>query len=62
MVYVICEEVEVEVQKMLYVYGDFVEKYMVVLVIKGVKLVNECFVGVLDIYIIEGLMQDGKVL
>lgn len=51
-----CEEVEEEVICMLNVYVEFVEKYMVVLVVKGVKLVNECFVGVFDMYIIEVMM------
>jgi prolyl-tRNA synthetase len=47
---------------MLHVYADFVENYMAVPVIKGVKTPNERFAGALDTYCIEALMQDGKAL
>ena len=47
---------------MLNVYADFVENYMAVPVIKGVKTPNERFAGALDTYCIEALMQDGKAL
>jgi prolyl-tRNA synthetase len=48
--------------KMLGVYADFVENFMAVPVIKGVKTPNERFAGALDTYCIEALMQDGKAL
>ena len=48
--------------KMLGVYADFVENFMAVPVIKGVKTQNERFAGALDTYCIEALMQDGKAL
>ncbi|MGB4771407.1 MAG: proline--tRNA ligase [Chitinophagaceae bacterium] len=51
-----------ETVKMLGVYADFVENYMAVPVIKGVKTPNERFAGAVDTYCIEALMQDGKAL
>ncbi len=56
------EEAIEETTKMLDVYADFVEKYMAVPVIKGVKTANERFAGAEDTYCIEALMQDGKAL
>ncbi len=56
------EEAEQEARTMLGVYADFVENYMAVPVIKGVKTANERFAGALDTYTIEALMQDGKAL
>ncbi len=56
------EEAEAEAQKMLHVYGDFVEKWMAVPVIRGVKSETERFAGALDTYTIEAMMQDGKAL
>lgn len=56
------EEAVEEAVKMLHVYADFVENYMAVPVIKGVKTPNERFAGALDTYCIEALMQDGKAL
>ncbi len=56
------EEAVEETVKMLNVYADFVETYMAVPVIKGVKTPNERFAGALDTYCIEALMQDGKAL
>lgn len=47
---------------MLDVYADFVENWMAVPVIKGVKSPNERFAGAEDTYCIEALMQDGKAL
>jgi prolyl-tRNA synthetase len=55
-------EAETEAQKMLNVYASFVEEYMGVPVIKGVKSANERFAGAIDTYAIEALMQDGKAL
>ncbi|MBS1732433.1 MAG: proline--tRNA ligase, partial [Bacteroidetes bacterium] len=56
------EEAIEETTKMLDVYADFVEHYMAVPVIKGVKTANERFAGAEDTYCIEALMQDGKAL
>ena len=56
------EEAEAEAQKMLKVYADFVEKWMAVPVIQGVKSETERFAGALDTYTIEAMMQDGKAL
>ena len=56
------EEAIEETKKMLDVYATFVEEYMAVPVIKGVKTPNERFAGAEDTYCIEALMQDGKAL
>jgi prolyl-tRNA synthetase len=56
------EEALEETRKMLDVYADFVENYMAVPVVKGVKTPNERFAGAEDTYCIEALMQDGKAL
>jgi len=56
------EEAVEETRRMLEVYADFVENWMAVPVIKGVKSENERFAGAEDTYCIETLMQDGKAL
>lgn len=56
------EEALEETVKMLHVYADFVENYMALPVIKGVKSANERFAGAEDTYCIEAMMQDGKAL
>ena len=56
------EEAVVETEQMLNVYADFVEKYMALPVLKGVKTPNERFAGAIETYCIEALMQDGKAL
>lgn len=56
------EEAIEETTKMLDVYAQFVEEYMAVPVIKGVKSASERFAGAEDTYCIEALMQDGKAL
>jgi prolyl-tRNA synthetase len=56
------DEAIVETKKMLDVYADFVENWMAVPVIKGVKSENERFAGAEDTYCIEAMMQDGKAL
>ena len=56
------EEAVAETERMLHVYADFVENYMAIPVVKGVKSPNERFAGALDTYCIEALMQDGKAL
>ncbi len=56
------EEAVEETEKMLHVYADFVENFMAIPVIQGVKSPNERFAGAVDTYCIEALMQDGKAL
>ena len=56
------EEAIVETEKMLDVYATFVEEYMAVPVIRGIKTANERFAGAEETYCIEALMQDGKAL
>lgn len=51
-----------ETIQILNVYATFVEEWMAVPVIKGVKSINERFAGAEDTYCIEALMQDGKAL
>lgn len=51
-----------ETVKMLDVYAEFVQDYMALPVIKGVKTESERFAGAEDTYCIEALMQDGKAL
>ena len=51
-----------EAKQMLDVYGDFVEEYMAIPVVRGTKSSNERFAGALETYCIETLMQDGKAL
>lgn len=51
-----------EAKKMLNVYANFVENYMAIPVVKGVKSPNERFAGALETFCIEALMQDGKAL
>ncbi len=56
------EEAVAETEKMLGVYADFVENWMAVPVIRGIKTPNERFAGAEETYCIEALMQDGKAL
>ncbi|MCD6659072.1 MAG: proline--tRNA ligase [Lentimicrobium sp.] len=56
------EEAIAETEQMLNVYADFVENFMAVPVLKGVKSPNERFAGAVETYCIEALMQDGKAL
>ena len=51
-----------EAEKMNDVYADFVEKYMALPVVRGVKTESERFAGADETYCIEALMQDGKAL
>jgi len=55
-------EAVAETEQMLNVYADFVENFMAVPVLKGVKSPNERFAGAVETYCIEALMQDGKAL
>lgn len=56
------EEAVEEAELMLNVYADFVENFMAIPVLKGVKTESERFAGALETYCIEALMQDGKAL
>ena len=56
------DEAVSEAKQMLEVYADFVENWMALPVIKGIKTPNERFAGAEDTYCIEALMQDGKAL
>jgi prolyl-tRNA synthetase len=51
-----------ESEKMMHVYADFVENFMAIPVIKGLKTETERFAGADETYCIEALMQDGKAL
>ncbi len=51
-----------ETQQMNQVYATFVENFMAIPVIQGVKTESERFAGAEDTYCIEALMQDGKAL
>lgn len=56
------DEAVAEAEQMLHVYADFVENWMAVPVIRGVKTASERFAGAVNTYCIEALMQDGKAL
>lgn len=56
------EEAVTEAELMMNVYADFVENYLAVPVLKGVKSPNERFAGAVETYCIEAMMQDGKAL
>ncbi|MFT4801494.1 MAG: prolyl-tRNA synthetase [Flavobacteriaceae bacterium] len=51
-----------ETEQMVNIYAEFVENYMAVPVIKGLKTESERFAGAIETYCIEALMQDGKAL
>jgi prolyl-tRNA synthetase len=51
-----------ETVQMMNVYAKFVEEFMALPVVKGVKSENERFAGAEDTYCIEAMMQDGKAL
>ncbi|MBQ0908129.1 proline--tRNA ligase [Flavobacterium sp. F-328] len=51
-----------ESEKMMNVYADFVEGFMAIPVVKGIKTETERFAGAEETYCIEALMQDGKAL
>ncbi|RYM32965.1 proline--tRNA ligase [Brumimicrobium glaciale] len=56
------EEAIEEAEQMLNVYADFVEEYMGMPVVKGIKTAAERFAGADETYCIEAMMQDGKAL
>jgi len=51
-----------EAETMLNVYADFVENFMAIPVVKGIKTESERFAGAEETYCIEAMMQDGKAL
>lgn len=51
-----------ESEQMMHIYADFVENFMAIPVIKGLKTETERFAGAEETYCIEALMQDGKAL
>ncbi|MCG8575442.1 MAG: proline--tRNA ligase [Flavobacteriales bacterium] len=51
-----------ETEQMINVYADFVEQFMAVPVVKGLKSESERFAGAEETYCIEAMMQDGKAL
>ena len=56
------DEAIAEAKQMCNVYADFVQDFMAIPVIKGVKSESERFAGAIETYCIEALMQDGKAL
>ena len=56
------QEAVEEAELILRVYSEFVENYMGVPVIRGIKTESERFAGAEETYCIEALMQDGKAL
>ncbi|TPV34099.1 proline--tRNA ligase [Paucihalobacter ruber] len=56
------EEALDETIQMNNIYAEFVENFMAIPVIKGVKSESERFAGAVETYCIEALMQDGKAL
>ncbi|TNJ45672.1 proline--tRNA ligase [Tamlana fucoidanivorans] len=56
------EEALAEAELMNNVYAAFVEKFMAIPVIQGLKTESERFAGADETYCIEALMQDGKAL
>src|SRR5688572_19577226 len=55
-------EAEEEARKMLGVYRDFMEGWMAMPVVTGIKTDSERFAGALRTYSCEGMMQDNKAL
>ena len=55
-------EAMAEARQMNQVYADFVENFLAIPVIQGVKTPSERFAGAEETFCIEALMQDGKAL
>ncbi len=51
-----------ETLTILNIYSDFLEQYMAIPVLKGIKSDSEKFAGAVNTYCVEALMQDGKAL
>ncbi|NBL65904.1 proline--tRNA ligase [Flavobacterium sp. NST-5] len=56
------QEAIAESEQMMNVYADFVQNFMAIPVVKGLKTETERFAGAEETYCIEALMQDGKAL
>jgi prolyl-tRNA synthetase len=56
------KEAIAETEQILDIYADFVENWMSVPVVQGLKTASERFAGAVETYCIEALMQDGKAL
>jgi len=56
------EEAIEEVKTINSLYANFIENFMAVPVIQGLKSESERFAGAVDTYCVEALMQDGKAL
>ncbi len=56
------QEALAEAEQMNNVYATFVEKFMAIPVVQGLKTESERFAGADETYCIEALMQDGKAL
>ncbi|UKM66124.1 proline--tRNA ligase [Flavobacteriaceae bacterium GSB9] len=56
------KEALAEAEQMNNVYATFVENFMAIPVIQGLKTESERFAGAVETYCIEALMQDGKAL
>ncbi len=56
------EEAVEETNKIIDLYASFVQDFMAIPVIKGLKTESERFAGAVDTFSIEALMQDGKAL
>jgi prolyl-tRNA synthetase len=55
-------DAEIEARKMLHVYRDFMEAWMAMPVVTGIKTDAERFAGALRTYSCEAMMQDNKAL
>ncbi len=55
-------EAEQETRTILDIYARFVEEWMAIPVVKGIKSAGERFAGAEETFCIEALMQDGKAL
>ena len=56
------DEAIVEAEQMLDIYANFMEEWLAIPVIKGLKTETERFAGAEETYCVEALMQDGKAL
>lgn len=56
------EEAREETLRILEIYREFAEKYLMIPVLSGEKTESERFAGAEHTYCIEGMMQDGKAL
>ena len=56
------EEAKIETIQMLHIYYEFVNNFLAIPALKGVKSESEKFAGAVETYCLEALMQDGKAL